>query len=458
MQKEEILQKLIEVEARLKAGLPSEEEYVNVARYRYLVRKDEAGRQIWTEAIQTALWEQRAVYLPERREPYYVDGTIEIPSGRHIKADPQAVIRQPEGVRVLMFRNVNTVDGTHLPPAREGRDCDISIIGGRWEESHTMRAGYGRSGMYDEERSFYGVSACMLFNHIERLVLRDMIFVHTGGFAVQAGELSDVLFENITFVECFADGLHINGNSENLVIRDIRGQVGDDLVALNMYDWQNSSVNFGPMKNVLCDNLQLSPDSGYKAMRIEPGIYYFDDGSQVDCSLENAIIRKVTGINTFKLYFQTPRYRIGEEPEKGAVGSGDHIYFEDITIDLDGPIDRLEEYLTSDPVRGTFAGFELGANIGHLFLEDIRIRLHRDQYPMSFLVCIGPKSCIRDGIEEVFDPYLSSMVEKLYLKNIEVNGEQITDAAPYLKEIRFEDVNGDGHSTGCGVIKEVIIS
>ena len=67
MQKEEILQKLIEVEARLKAGLPSEEEYVNVARYRYLVRKDEAGRQIWTEAIQTALWEQRVCRPPAGR-------------------------------------------------------------------------------------------------------------------------------------------------------------------------------------------------------------------------------------------------------------------------------------------------------------------------------------------------------------------------------------------------------
>jgi hypothetical protein len=42
-----------------------------------------------------------------------------------------------------------------------------------------------------------------------------------------------------------------------------------------MYDWQNSSVNFGPMHTVLCEDLVLSADSRYKALRIEPGMYRY---------------------------------------------------------------------------------------------------------------------------------------------------------------------------------------
>ena len=143
----------------------------------------------------------------------------------------------------------------------------------------------------------------MFFNQVENLTLTNMTFVHTAGFSVQVGNACNVVFENILFEQCFADGLHVNGNITNLLIRNIAGQVGDDLVALNMYDWQNSSVDFGPISNVLCENLYLSPESRYKAFRISPGIYHYRDGSTVDCSLNKAIIRNVKGIHTFKMYF-----------------------------------------------------------------------------------------------------------------------------------------------------------
>ncbi len=101
-----------------------------------------------------------------------------------------------------------------------------------------------------------------------------------------------------------------------------------------MYDRQNSSVNWGPLKNALVENIDLSPNSRYKALRIQPGIYYYDNGSQVDCSINNVIIKNVKGINTFKLYYQTPMYKIETTPEKGDAGSGDNIFLENIDIDL----------------------------------------------------------------------------------------------------------------------------
>lgn len=411
--------------------------------------------EIWSDALQSALDEHEIVVIPAREKPYYIDRQIVIGSNRRIEAAGATVIQTP-GCELLMLRNSTAANGTHAPIGKAERNCNISIIGGHFEESRRSRAGYGTSGKFDPERSFYGVSTLFFFNNMENLTLEGVTFAHTGGFAVQIGDISCAVFERIRFEECYADGIHVNGNTKNLLCRDIKGQVGDDLVALNAYDWQNSSVDFGPISTVLCDDLELSPDSRYKAIRIEPGRYYYDDGSEVDCSITDAIIRNVRGIKTFKLYYQTPRYKLGSAPERGEVGSADNLFFEDIAVDLCSPIDEFDEYLNSDPIRGSFAAFELGANIGFLSLENIELTLYKDKYPFSYLLCCGPKSIVRDG-NEIFDPYLSSRIERLSLASISVNGKRVDSIDGLLREIEFDDVDGDGHSTAAGRIGEVCL-
>ena len=444
------------MEDNLKSTFESRKNYKNITEYIHLTKTDECGKVIWSEAFQAALNENEAVFIPESTTAYYIDRTIVIPSNRTIKADKNAVICQTENIKVLMFRNEHNVDGTHFMPKGTKKDCNITIIGGRWEESYRQRLGYGSSGMYDEERSFFGVSACMLFNNIENLYLSDMVFAHTAGFAVQIGEVDNAVFENISFDDCYADGLHLNGNTENIVIRNISGMVGDDLVALNMYDWQHSSVNFGPMKNVLCEKLRPSENSPYKAMRIQPGMYYFDDGTDVDCSVNNLIVRDVKEINTFKMYFQTPAYKIGESPEKGDVGSGDNIFFEDIEIDLKQPMDYMPVYIESDPVKGNFGAFEIGANIGNIYFESVNAKIYNDKYPLSGLISVGPKSAPLGDDKEIFDPYLSSSVKNIHYKNIVINNKKIDDLKPFIRTSNFVDINKDGHSTAKGEVKNII--
>lgn len=293
--------------------------------------------------------------------------------------------------------------------------------------------------MYDEERSFFGVSICMLFNNLEGLSLTNMTLGNCAGFAVQAEDLKNARFENITFEEFYADGLHINGNSENIFIKNIREQAGDDLVALNMYDWQDFSVNFGPAKNILCKNLELWADSPYKALRIVPGVYCYAGGSSVDCFVNDVIIKNVKGINTFKMYLQTPQYPIGGEPEKDSADSGGNIFFENIDVDLNEPVDKLGGYLKSDLITGSFAAFEIGANIRNLSLGNICIKLYKEKYPMSFLVCVGPKSVCENGIE-IFDPDLSSTVEEIEFKNIFVNGKKVIEPDGIVYEIVFKNL------------------
>jgi hypothetical protein len=426
-----------------------------ITEYSYLCRQN-GDCTIWTDAFQKALQEHEIVQIPSNTEPYYIDNTIIIPSNRRIEAGENAVIKQMDGVKVLMFRNEHTLDGTHYPIDGSNKDRNISINGGIWEEPFNCRAGYGKSGMYDEKRSFFGVSTCMLFNNIENLTITNATFSHAAGFAVQVGDIKNAVFKNIRFKSCYADGLHINGNVQNVLAENISGQVGDDLVALNMYDWQDSSINFGPMENVVCRNLELSQDSRYKAFRIQPGVYYYDDGTSIDCSANNIIIENVKGINTFKFYLQTPPYMIGTAPEKGDVGSADGIYFENIDIDLAEPIDKLLHYMNSDSVRGSFACFELGSEIGTINFENINVKLYKEKWPMSFLVCAGPKSIVY-GSKEIFDPYLSSTVQKMNFSNIFVNGTRVKNLDGLIHEISFDNINNDGNSSGSGKIKEVFV-
>ena len=419
---------------------------VTLDKYSPLVHDD-----IWTQALQAALNEHEVVVIPARDEPYMIDSTVVIPSNRSVRAYG-ATLRLTPDCDVIMFRNSSTEDGTHKP-VTGAPDHNISFFGGRYEESRRERGGYGTSGKYDEKRSFHGVSTLFFFNNIKGFTIEDATFAHTAGFAVQTGDAENIVFEHIRFEECYADGLHINGNTANILCRDIKGQVGDDLVALNVYDWQNSSVDFGPMKNVLCEDLELSADSRYKAMRIEPGRYIYDDGSIAECSLTNALIRNVRGIMTFKLYYQTPPYRTGTAPERGMVGRIDDIYFEDITIDLDGPLDRFPEYLDSDPVRGRFAAFEFGADAGRVSFENIDLRLYPEKYPLSTLALVGPKS-VRRGETEIFDPYVSCEVGELSFHNIRINGRPAE--LPELFAVNeFGDINADGHSGGQGKVKAV---
>ena len=409
----------------------------------------------YTEAFQRALNEHEVVVIPSKGTPYMLSGPVLVPSNRRIIAENGATVRLSGDCKLLMLRNTSTADGTHMPITAP-RNENISIEGGVWEEMCPYRLGYGNSGMYDSERSFFGVSTCMLLENINHLTLRNMTFRHCGGFGVQIGECNDVIIENIFFDNCFADGVHVNGNVENIHIKNVYGEVGDDLVAFNMFDWQNSSINFGPCKNVLCEDLELFSNSFYKALRIEPGIYTFDDGSTVDCSLNNAIFRRIKGIKTFKLYCQTPVYSPTIPQERADVGSGDNIFFEDIKIDLDGPIDLLDGYVANDAIKGSFAGFELGLNAKNLYIKNVDITLYREKYPYSYLICIGPKSARGENGIEFFDPCFSSVAENVYLEGITINGKAVDDISPYVKEIEFNNLYDDILATGYGKIKNLV--
>ena len=431
----------------------------SIREYSHLVREGVEGK-IWTDALRAALIEHEIVEINSSKEPYYIDDTVIIPSNRCIIAY-RATIKLVSGCEVLMLRNENVCDGTHQPISTNIHDENITIIGGKWEESHNARGGYGKSGRFARKElgdvCFFGVSTCMLFNNLCGLTLKNVTFSHAAGFGAQMGNVKNAYFENIWFNSCYADGLHFGGNCENILARGLYGEVGDDIFALNAYDWQNSSVTFGPIKNVLCEDVRSAPMSIYKAIRIVPGVYTYDDGSKTSCSISDTIIKNVHGIKTYKMYFQTPAYSIGDEPERGEVGYINDLFFEDIDVDLDAPIDPFRQYCTSDPVCGAFGAFEIGANVGYISFENINAIIHKDEFPLSFLVCLGPKSIVHNG-KEIFDPYISSHAETIEFSNITINGASTTNEDLIFRKTSFDDVNSDGHSTATASIDKLIIS
>ena len=419
--------------------------------YRDYAVENENGILIWTAAFQKAVDENETVIITSGT--YYVDKTVVIPSNRKIIAHGAHIKKTPE-MNTLLLRNEHLSDGSYRKIDGSSADENISVIGGIWEDTDTVWR--FRHGLYDKENSMPGISACMCFTNIRNLTVSDLKIIRAGGFGIQIGNTADAVIENITFENTVADGVHINGNTKNVIVRNILGSVGDDLVAFNAYDWSASSVCFGPIENLLCENVTLLPEGRYKAIRILPGKYFYSDGSISDCYIKDVIIKGVRGVNTFKFYFQTPPFKIGENAEGGESGWGDNLFIEDVELDLYKPIDAFDEYLSADETLGTFAAFEFGSQFGRVELSDIKLSLYKDKFPSSYLASIGPKSIRRDG-KEIFDPYINSFVDELILDGVTVNGEKVSseNSGKYIKEISFVNLYGERDETYNGVFEKI---
>lgn len=440
MCKNDIILSLEEMKLQLESAFPVDAPFELSRLAALSEEKDIDGKRfrVWTKALQAALDAHSVVRIDPSPETYYIDGPVYMPSGRRILARGARIQLTP-GCRTVLLRNIHVTDGSNHPedscvPADE----NLSVEGGVWAESRDGRLGYGNSGCADADNSLPGVSTCMLFSNVKDLHLKDMEFVNTAGFSVQIGAARNVVTENLHFVRCFADGVHLNGNLENVLVRNSYGYVGDDLVALNPYDWDNSGINFGPARRVFIDGVFSDPDSPYKAIRLQPGVYVYPEGGESHCRIDDLVLRRVKGIKSFKLYLQTPPYRdVPDHPAR--VGSCGSLYFEDMDIDLNGQIDAgLYEGVRHSAGYNIFGAFEILADIEQAEFENIRLTLYRDTLPESCLVSVGPKSMTGGNLYEVFDPYASCRVKRLRFSGITVNGLPATSPRDLIRVIRMQ--------------------
>lgn len=408
--------------------------------------------KIWSEVFSFALKNYDKIIIPAGK--YYTDKSFVVPSNREIIADKNAEIILIKGVKSLLLRNENVIDGSDKPiPRTAVKDENISITGGIWGEENDERLGYGESGCFDENNSMVGVSTCFLLSNVKNLILKNLTFRHTAGFAIQMGNISDFEVEDICFDGCFADGLHINGGTENGTVKNLYGHTEDDLIALNAYDWDNSSINFGKIENLVVDGVKCETGgSVHKSIRIQPGIYPYKNGEKEDCFIKNLTIKNVSGVACFKMYLQTPAYT--NIPEKNVgVGRMENVRFENVSADTSEPVDKQPNYLSGNTVTGNFATFEIGSNVKNLVFYNVRTILNKAKYPNSYFMTVGPKTqYIEEKKLELFDPYVCCTAEGIRFENVYINGDKKDDLNGYIKEISLGNLYPSPLGFGSGTI------
>ncbi len=427
----------------------------NINEYKKLVKEiivDNVVKKVWTDAFKIALKENEHIYIPYGE--YYVDDTVVIPSNRKITADKNAVVLLLKGTKVVMFRNENVLDGTRSKlTLKSPHDTNVEIEGGVWGTEYDCRAEYGKVGAYDEKDGMHGVHALMLFSGVENLWIKNVTYKNTATFALQIGRTENFLIENIKFIECYADGVHLNGEIKRGVVYNVSGHTEDDLVALNAYDWDNSTINNGSMEDIIIS--KISSIGGYcNCMRIQAGVTSESMGN-IDCSIKDMHISYISGVQTFKLYLQTPPYVA--QPEGAKVGFIDNITFENIKIDKIKPSDNGPNYYDKNLITGHFGIFEIGSNISKITLKNIDFNLNLFEYPdTSHLITVGPKSWyVASKNLEIFDPYACSLVKEIILQNVTFNGKIISNIKDYIKEIEFDNIYPSKYSSGNGKIKSI---
>lgn len=428
---------------------------INLSELEYLAVTPYKNGKIWSEAFSFALKNYEDIIIPAGK--YYVDKSLVVPQNRGIIADENAEIILTKGVKSLLLRNENVIDGSDKPiPKTAIKDENISITGGIWGEENDERLGYGKSGCFDENNSMVGVSTCFLLSNVKNLTLKNLTFRHTAGFAIQMGNISNFAVENICFDVCYADGLHINGGTENGTVKNLYGHTEDDLIALNAYDWDNSSINFGKIENLVVDGVKCDVGGNvHKSIRIQPGIYPYKSGEKEDCFVKNLTIKNVSGVACFKMYLQTPAYTTFPEKNVG-VGRMENILFENISADTSEPVDKQPNYLSGNTVTGNFATFEIGSNVKNLTFNNVKTVLNKAKYPNSYFIAVGPKTqYIAEKKLELFDPYVCCTIQRINFENVYINNEKKDDLTGFIKEISYDNLYPSALPFGKGKIISV---
>ncbi len=459
---------------------PIAAEGVNVTKYKDLVEirqisiqysdhVENVAAEVWTKAIQKALDTEKVVYIPNIGHTIYLDAPLVLRSGYRIVADQDQMIGQVPDTNTCMVRNENIINGKDRAVMLDRPDCDISVEGGVWT-TFTTQMGIPNGnfrGHADKEQSMQGAFGFMLFSNVERLQIRNITIQDGMSYGFQISNCRDFLVEDICFVRHHKDGVHVNGPVQYGIIRNLRGKdMGDDMVALNAWDWCTSAVTFGTIEDVLVQNVK----SNNNEFRLLPGRKMFEDGSFVDCDLRRVVLENISGVYTYKLYCQPNIANAirGIHDTSGAVGNIKDVYFKNITFDA-----AQEAGFNELPVGGLF---EVCADCDGLYLEDITVEepFSSFQEKQAALFKAGPLSATwkNDSDDpakwgEVFDPDAICTVDNIHMKNIRFRdgkgGYEAIDDTGLLTRETHMTINPDYPNTtpkggtGYGTIRRITV-
>lgn len=381
----------------------------------------EEGR-IWSDAIRRCLQLHKRVYIPYVAKPIYIDEPIVMRSHYSLKVHPATEIRLKPHTNTCMLRNESIVNGADGPPDRSAPpDTSIAVEGGIWSTLAVgKRGGNGNHrGRVDAEDSIPGNHGVFSFHHAERIAVRHVVMKDCAAFGIHLGNASVFLIDDIRFIRHRYDGVHLDGPLSYGIIRRISGQTGDDVVALNAWDWRLSAVTFGTIEKVLVEEVAGLAGDMWAEIRLLPGVKRFASGEETVCDVRGVILRHIRDIHTFKMYDQPNNDFDGSQDESPRIGHMDEIYFSDIGF---APFDRAVYYCDKD------AAIEVNADVQRMALNRIDCAgISRDSvhFGNSRLVAVGPMSAtrttVRNGVEvtrELFRPDVDCTVGQLDLRDV----------------------------------------
>lgn len=358
------------------------EEFFNNGGYRLINQEGD----IWTKAIQKAIDENEIVYIPPLQTPVYIDDTLIIPSHRVIHASDHTIIRMLPQRGFCMMQNEKLKYDHDEFDYKTNPNIGIIIDGGVWSTcSNGIRDGNGNHSQHFNPQNDLlqkGVSGVFTFSNVRDITIKNLKIFDVSAFAIQISGCEDFLIENIIFDNAFYDGVHLNGPAENGIIRNISGLTGDDIIALNAWDWSAGSMSCGTIRHVLVENIQMKPGYLWSEIRLLSGVSNTCDGRILDCAIEDCQIKNIKGIHTVKGYNQPCK----QSPfliDHALPGRIERITFSDMEFNYINP----ENYYTKK-----FAAFEFCADCRNLIFENILFcyPLRNKGFQNWYAVSVGP--------------------------------------------------------------------
>ncbi len=418
---------------------------------------------IWSDAIEKAFADSPCLYIPKMENTVYTDRPIVMHSGYKIRADfDQRIASVPNISRPLVVSD-NILDGAFREVHLDNPTCDIAIEGGIWETlSYTPALSNGNVRLQiDPENPIRGSFGMMIFSNVKNVIVKNFTAANCLSYAVQICNCDGFCIENGVFENYQKDGIHVNGHVKNGIIRNLEGKnMGDDMIALNAWDWYSSAITYGNIENLIIENIK----SEHNELRLLPGRKLYDDGSSNECAIRNCILKDISGVYTFKLYGQ-PLFRDPERDYSPIPGVIENVYFDNIVFP-----ELADEGIAGITVNGLF---DVCADTDNLCFSNIKVLS-----PMGVLkekgipvIKVGPLSqTYKFGSDdpkdwkELFYPDHINTVKNTYIDGVSFAGTAATsdDKDLIIRTVR-QTVNHDYPNTqpkggtGYGIIENVEI-
>lgn len=418
-----------------------------------------------SETINKALKNHSGVKIPYIKNRIILDSPIILSSNNHLKFDEKQVIMQSPNTHTCLLRNKNIKNGEFGVTDKSVRDENMSVEGGIWNFKPDARC------WSDSERSMTGSFGCIIISGAEEFSLRKMTIFDSAecgkgdgesSYGIQIGDCRNFVVSDINFENNKRDGVHVNGPAEFGHIRNIKGgKMGDDIIALNAWDWRESSLTFGDIENIVVENVS----GEFNEIRLLPGEKLFDNGNKIKCDIKNCVFENISGVYTFKMYAQ-PNIKNAEEDTNDvslSVGNMSCLMFRNIHF-----AKASAAGFHGLPVKGLF---EICADCKKLFFENIYLDNTSEECESLDLrlVKVGPLSAVwKNGSDnpenwrEVFDPNAICRVEKTFFKNIYFKEKKAVNPEEILKSVKLSVNNNYPKTeprggTGYGIISDVKI-